>query len=43
MEINLNEFETLLTQLTTFDKIYEPVRIVDPIKKEVLFVKNKNQ
>lgn len=43
MEINLNEFQTLLTQLTTFDKMYEQVRIVDPIKKEVLFVKYKNQ
>ena len=36
-------FQTLISQLTTFEKMYEQVRIVDPIKKEVLFVKNKNQ
>lgn len=43
MEINLKEFEALLHQLTTFDKMYEQVRIVDPVSKEVLFVKNNNE
>ena len=43
MEINLEEFQTLLSQLTSFDKMYEQVRFVDPVKKEVLFVKHKNQ
>lgn len=43
VEINLKGFQTLISQLTTFEKMYEQVRIVDPIKKEVLFVKNKNQ
>ena len=40
VEINLKGFQTLISQLTTFEKMYEQVRIVDPIKKEVLFVKN---
>ena len=43
MEINLEEFQTLLSQLTSFDKMYEQVRFVDPVKKEVLFVTHKNQ
>lgn len=43
LEINLKGFHTLISQLTTFDKMYEQVRIVDPIKKKVVFVKNKNQ
>lgn len=43
LEINLKGFQTLVSQLTTFDKMYEQVRMVDPFKKEVLFVKNKNQ
>ena len=43
MEINLEEFQTLLSQLTSFDKMYKQVRFVDPVKKEVLFVKHKNQ
>lgn len=34
MEINLEEFQTLLSQLTSFDKMYEQVRFVDPVKKK---------
>nr|WP_319214715.1 GGDEF domain-containing protein [uncultured Trichococcus sp.] len=43
LEINLKGFQTLISQLITFDKMYEQVRIVDPVNKAVLFVKNKNQ
>ncbi|MDP3387321.1 MAG: GGDEF domain-containing protein [Eubacteriales bacterium] len=41
MEIRLEEFEALIKQLTTFEKMYEQTRVVDPISKKEIYVKGK--
>ncbi|MBV1756446.1 MAG: GGDEF domain-containing protein [Dethiosulfatibacter sp.] len=39
MEIRLEEFEALIKQLTTFEKMYEQTRVVDPVNKKEIYVK----
>lgn len=43
MKVMEDEFQKIIEQFTKFDEMYEQVRVVDPIKKEALFILNKNR
>lgn len=43
MQTNLEEIQTLIHHSTKFERMYEQVRIVDPVKKKIIYVKEENQ
>jgi len=43
MQTNLEEIQTLIQYSTKFDKMYDQVRIVDPVNKKIMFIKEENQ
>ncbi len=41
MQTNLEEIQTLIQHSTKFDKMYDQVRIVDPVKKKIIIIKEE--
>ncbi len=41
INIKLSDFDELIHRLTTFDKMYDITRVVDPNTKEVIFIRKK--
>jgi len=42
-EISFDGFEQLIARITSLDKMYERIRVVDPVRKEVLYVRDNTE
>ena len=42
MDGMIKEIEDLVHQLTAFEKMYQQIRVVDPVKKKVIYLDNKS-